>query len=152
MRTIRSAGLMTVALLLHLGVAGGDDHSHRQAAEHLLLVLEVDKSLQPIAEQVLDQQLKHNPQLAPQRDVMQRFLTTYLTWASVKEDTITAYTRECTEKELKQLADFYKTPLGRKASEKMPKLAFVAAQVGLTRAQEHQAELRQMLDIEQNKK
>jgi uncharacterized protein len=145
MRMILYAGLMTVVLLLHPGVVGGDDHSHRKAAETLLLVMEVDKSLPPIAEQVLDNQLKHNPQRAPQRDVMQRFLSQYLSWESVKENTITAYTQDFTEKELKQLTDFYKTPLGRKTSNKLPKLAVVAVQVGLIHAQEHQAELRQLV-------
>jgi len=51
---------------------------------------------------------------------LQRFLTKYVNWASVKEDTITAYTQEFTEPELKKLTEFYKTPLGKKASEKMP--------------------------------
>jgi len=152
MRTILYAGLMTMALLLHPGVSGGDDHSHRQAAETLLLVLGVDKSLPQIATQMLDNQLKQHPQLAPQREVLQRFLTTYFTWESVKEDTISAYTHEFTEQELKQLTAFYKTPLGRKASDKLPKLAFVAAEIGLNHVQEHQAELRQMIEAEQHKK
>ena len=77
MRTILYAGLMTMALLLHPGVSGGDDHSHRQAAETLLLVLGVDKSLPQIATHMLDNQLKQHPQLTPQREVLQRFLTTY---------------------------------------------------------------------------
>ena len=68
-----------------------------------------------------------------------------------KEDTITAYTREFTESELKKLTEFYKTPVGKKASEKMPQLAFLAGQLGLKKAQAHQAELRQTLDAQQNK-
>src|SRR5438132_12085401 len=61
MRTILYAGLMTMALLLHPGVSGGDDHSHRQAAETLLRVLGVDKSLPQIATHMLDNQLKQHP-------------------------------------------------------------------------------------------
>jgi hypothetical protein len=52
---------------------------------------------------------------------------------------------------LKKLAEFYKTPLGKKASEKMPQLAFIAGQIGLRQAQAHQTELRQMLDEQKNK-
>src|SRR5215831_16947373 len=80
-----------------------------------------------------------------QLEVLQRFLTTYVNWESVKEETITAYTREFTEPELKQLTEFYQTPLGKKASEKMPQLALIAGQLGLRQAQAHQTELRQML-------
>jgi hypothetical protein len=143
--------LITIALGLSPVVALGDAQSHRKAAENLLLVMEVDKSLPQIVAQVLENQMQQNPQLAPQREVLQRFLTKYVNWESVKEDTITAYTQEFTEPELKKLTEFYKTPVGKKASEKMPQLAFLAEQLGLKKAQAHQAELRQMLEDQKNK-
>jgi hypothetical protein len=137
---------MTIALGLHPFVALGDAQSHRIAAENLLIVMEVDKSLAPLAEQVVENQLKQNPQLAPQREIVQKFVNKYLNWASVREDTITAYTQEFTEPELEQLTEFYATPVGKKASEKMPKLIFIAGQIGLKKAQANQAELQQMLN------
>ncbi len=152
MRTMLSCCLITIAVLLTHAVAVGDEKSHRKAAENLLIVMEVDKSLPKLAEQVLEGQLQQHPQLAPQREVMQRFLNKYLNWTSVKEETILAYTHEFTEQEFKQLTAFYKTPLGQKAVEKMPKLMFIGGQIGLQRAQEHQAELRQMIEAEPSKK
>ena len=150
MRMLLGSCLLTVALMFYPCVALGDAQSHRKAAENLLLVMEVDKSLPKIVAQVVDTQVQQNPQLAPQREVLQRFLTKYLNWESVKEDTITAYTHEFTEPELKKLAEFYKTPVGKKASEKMPQLAFLAGQLGLKKAQANQAELRQMLEDQKN--
>src|SRR5215470_10806451 len=100
MRMLPCSCLLMVALGLYPVVTLGDEHSHRKAAENLLLVLEVDKSLPKVVDQVVENQVQHNPQLAPQRDVLQRFLTTYVNWESVKEETITAYTREFTESEL----------------------------------------------------
>src|SRR5215470_15449824 len=144
-RMILYGGLVTLALVCHPLIAVGDEHSHRKAAENLLLVLEVDKSLPQIVAQVVEHQVQQNPQLAPQREVLQRFLTTYVNWENVKEETITAYTHEFTEPELKQLTEFYKTPLGKKANEKLPKLAVIAGQSGLKQAQAHQKELQQML-------
>jgi len=146
-----SCCLITIAVLLTPAVAVGDEKSHRKAAENLLIVMEVDKSLPTIAEHVVETQLQQNPQLAPQREILQRFLTKYVNWESVKEDTITAYTQEFTEPELKKLTEFYKTPVGKKASEKMPQLAFLAGQLGLKKAQAQQAELRQMLEDQQSK-
>jgi hypothetical protein len=146
MRTLLSACLLIMAIVLTHALTVGQDQSHRKAAEHLLTVMEAEKHLQKLAEQVLESQLKQNPQLAPHRDVMQRFLTKYLHWDSLKGDIITVYTQEFTEQELKKLTEFYKTPLGKKASEKMPRLAFAAGELGLRRAQEHQAELRQMIE------
>src|SRR5499426_789195 len=135
MRMLLNYYLITVALGLSPVVALGDAQSHRKAAENLLLVMEVDKSLPQIANQVVENQLQQNPQLAAQREVLQRFLTKYVNWESVKEDTITAYTQEFTEPELKKLTEFYKTPLGKKANEKMPQLSFLAGQLGLKKAQ-----------------
>ena len=138
--------LLTIALVCHPSVSRGNEQSHRKAAENLLIVMEVDKSLPKIAEQVVETQLQQNPQLAPQRDVFQRFLNKYLNWESVKEDTIAVYTQEFTEPELKKLTEFYKTPLGKKANEKMPQLVFISGQIGLKKAQANQAELRQMIE------
>jgi len=149
-RLLRSC-LITVALGLFPVIALGEAQSHRKAAENLLIALEVDKSLPKIVAQVVENQLQQNPQLAPQREILQRFLTKYLNWDSVKEDTITAYTQEFTEPELKKLTEFYKTPLGKKANEKMPQLMFIAGQMGLRQAQAHQAELRQMIEDQKNK-
>ena len=151
MRMILCYCLITVALVLHPCIAVGDEQSHRKAAENLLIVMEVGKSLPKIAQEVVETQLQQNPQLAPQRDILQRFLNKYLNWESVKEDTITAYTQEFTEPELKKLTEFYKTPVGKKASEKMPKLAFISGQIGLRQAQAHQTELRQMIEEQKNK-
>jgi uncharacterized protein len=151
MRTMFYGCLITIALVLHPFVALGDAQSHRKAAENLLIVMEVDKSLPKVVEQVVENHMQQTPQLAPQREVLQRFLTKYVNWESVKEETITAYTHEFTEPELKKLTEFYKTPLGKKANEKLPQLAFIAGQLGLKKAQAHQAELRQMLEDQKNK-
>jgi hypothetical protein len=136
---------------LHPSVSVGDESSHRKAAENLLIVMEVDQSLPEIANPVVENQLQHNPQLVPQREILQSFLTKYLNWESVKEDTITAYTHEFTEPELKKLTEFYKTPVGKKANEKMPQLAFIAGQIGLQKAKVNQAELQQMIEEQKGK-
>jgi uncharacterized protein len=151
MRTMFYGCLITIALVLHPFVALGDAQSHRKAAENLLIVMEVDKSLPKVVEQVVENHMQQTPQLAPQREVLQRFLTKYVNWESVKEETITAYTHEFTEPELKKLTEFYKTPLGKKANEKLPQLAFIAGQLGLKKAQAHQAELRQTLEDQKSK-
>jgi uncharacterized protein len=151
MSTMFYGCLITIALVLHPFVALGDAQSHRKAAENLLIVMEVDKSLPKVVEQVVENHMQQTPQLAPQREVLQKFLTKYVNWESVKEDTITAYTQEFTEPELKKLTEFYKTPVGKKANEKMPQLAFIAGQIGLKKAQAHQTELRQMLEDPKNK-
>ena len=146
-----SCSLIVMAVVLTHTVAVGDDKSHRKAAETLLIMTNVDKSLPKMVEQVLASQLQQNPQLTPYREVMQRFLNKYMNWESLKEEVMTAYTQEFTEPELKQLTAFYKTPLGQKAVEKMPKLLFIGGQIGMRRVQANEAELRQMIEAESKK-
>ena len=150
-RTMLSCSLIVMAVVLTHTVAVGDDKSHRKAAETLLIMTNVDKSLPKMVEQVLASQLQQNPQLTPYREVMQRFLNKYMNWESLKEEVMTAYTQEFTEPELKQLTAFYKTPLGQKAVEKMPKLLFIGGQIGMRRVQANEAELRQMIEAESKK-
>jgi len=151
MRMLLYSCLLAITLVFHPSISVGDAQSHRQAAENLLIVMEVDKSLPPLAEQVLENQLQQNPQLAPQREIVQKFLHKYLDWASVRQETITAYTQAFTEPELEQLTEFYATPVGKKANEKMPKLMFIAGQIGLQKAQANQAELQQMIEAQKSK-
>ena len=53
MRILLCSCLITVALGLSPVVALGDAQSHRTAAENLLIVMEVDKSLPKIVDQVV---------------------------------------------------------------------------------------------------
>ena len=57
MRMLLSYCVITVTLGLSPVVALGDEQSHRKAAENLLIVMEVDKSLPQIADQVVNNQL-----------------------------------------------------------------------------------------------
>ena len=75
MRMLLYSCLITIALMCSPYVALGDAQSHRKAAENLLIVMEVDKSLPQIANQIIENQVQQNPQLAPQRDILQKFLT-----------------------------------------------------------------------------
>ena len=69
------------------------------------------------------------------------FLSKYMSWASMKDDMVKIYVGEFTEPELKELAAFYQTPLGRKTVQKMPALLAKGAEMGQKRVQEHLPEL-----------
>ena len=50
-------------------------------------------------------------------------------WAKLKDDMISCYTAVYTEAELKELIEFYQTPLGQKMVAKMPQLAQQTLQI-----------------------
>ncbi len=131
--------------------AFADQESHRKAADNLLEVMGVENQLQTAIDQSLDLQAKSNPQIAPFKDTMKRFLTKHMSYSSLKEDFITIYVDAFTEEELDEITAFYRTPTGRKMARKMPELTVKGMQLGAKRVQDNQAELRQMIQDEASK-
>ena len=87
--------------------------------------------MQAAMDQMMAVQLKANPQLAPFKDVMKKFLDKHLSYASIKEELISLYVSEFTETELKELVAFYRTPVGKKAVDKLPVLMQKGAELGV---------------------
>ena len=138
-----------VAILLIAGSTPlADTKSHRKAAEDLLTVMGVETQLQSAIDQTLDMQIKANPQIEPFKDVMKKFFLKYMSWSSLKEDIVTIYVDTFTEKELGEIKAFYLTPTGKKMAQKMPELMGKGMQLGVKRVQDHQDELRQMIQEE----
>ncbi len=136
-------------LLSSLAVAGED--THRQAAEKLLYVADMEKALEESIEQMLNIQLQQKPSLAPYKEIMLRFLKKHMGFQSLKEDIVAIYIEEFTEKELNEIIAFYETPTGRKTIEKMPKLMAKGAQLGVSRVQQNIGELQQMIQAESDR-
>jgi hypothetical protein len=143
--------LLIIALVLPRAVCLADTASHRKAAETLLTVIKAEQDIQESADRVLDNLLKQNPQLAPHNVAVKTFITKHVNWPNLKEDMIALYVQEFTEDELKQLATFYRSPVGQKAADKMPQLANAGAQLGITRLRDNTAELLQIIGTDQKK-
>lgn len=147
---------LTVALALALvgnfATVRGDDASHRKAAEEMFNVMNMEKQMDTAINQMVDVQVKANPQLAQVKGAMKQFMSKYLRYSAIKDDLIKIYTAEFTEAELKELTAFYRTPVGKKSIEKMPALMQKGSELGMKRVQENAAELQQMIQDELKKK
>jgi hypothetical protein len=77
--------------------------------------------------------------------VMNTFTDKYMNWDIIKDQMAAMYAQEFTEKELKDLAVFYRSPLGIKLNQKQPVLFQKGAELGQQAVQSHQAELQQMM-------
>jgi uncharacterized protein len=152
MKTLNRLGLIGATLLLFVSTAQADPKSHRKAAEDLLRTMNVERQMQAAIDQTLDAQVKANPVVALYRDVMKRFLTKHMAWDSLKDEIIAIYADAFSEEELREINQFYQTPVGRKVVEKTPELVGKGMQLGARRVQMNQAELQQMIQDEINKK
>jgi hypothetical protein len=132
-----------VSVLLSLCIASfgyADSQTHRQAAEEVLRLTKVDKMLGPLVGQIQQVQIQQLQQMNLSREAYsaaQRYLQRIndlvareMQWQEIKNDYVGLYTDAFTEPELRQLIQFYSTPLGRKVVEKMPVLMEQSMQLG----------------------
>jgi len=142
-------GLTVLAMVLVNAAASlADEASHRQATEDLLVLMDMEGTLNEVIDQSLVMELQQNPQLMIYEDVMRRFFAKYMSWQSLKDDFVKIYMDEFTEGEIRDLMEFYRTPTGQKAVEKQPVLFRKGAELGQNRVQENIPELVKMLEAE----
>ncbi|RSK46832.1 DUF2059 domain-containing protein [Hymenobacter rigui] len=119
--------------------------SQRKAAEELLAATNSEKNLTESIDRMLAVQIEQNPGMKAVEPEMRAYLNKYMSWNAMKEDMVQLYAREFSEKELKELAKFYQTSIGRKTIEKMPQLMAASMEIGQRRMQEHLPELQQAI-------
>jgi hypothetical protein len=133
--------LIAVVTLLNSASVRADEASHRQATEVLLGTMQMESLLTQSVDQMLQLQVQQNPAIAPYQAEMKAFFGKYMSWAVLKDDMVKIYMAEFTEPEVKELAAFYQTPLGKKTIQRMPALMAKGSEMGQRRIQEHLPEL-----------
>lgn len=123
-----------------------------QAAEPVYELMDLVGSkdqMEQMSSQMVTMITSANPALAPHQDEIAAWTNKYFTWDAMKEDMAVIYRKYFTDDEIKKLIEFYQTPVGKKAIEVMPQLFQEGSQVGMKIAQEHQAELQEILEKSQ---
>jgi hypothetical protein len=143
-----SALVMCLVVFTHSYTQTSID-SHYEAAEELLELCNMESALQELINSSLQIQLDTNPELLPYKDVLQEFLLKHLSWHSVKDAFIQIYVESFTEKELRDISDFYRTDTGKKAMQLMPELFNKGALLGQQKVEENSTELIQMIEKRQ---
>lgn len=111
------------------------------AATDLFKSIKLEESIPSTSAAMIDSEINRNPGMAPYREVMLQWLRKYMTWDAMRPELVRLYADTYTEAELKQLAAFYKTPLGQKTLTKTPELLQKTAMIGAKLGQEHAEEL-----------
>jgi|GEM_PF-1785649 len=115
--------------------------THAAAAEELLQVMKMEQATKQSADVMFETQLKQNPQLVQFKDIIQEFMTKYLGWQELKPEYVKLYTDLYTEPEIRQMIQFYGTPLGQKMQATMPQLMARSVEISQKRLQDHMPEL-----------
>jgi len=116
--------------------------AHVAAALELFQSIKLQESIPNTSGAMIDSEIARNPNMQPYRDVMLKWLQKYMTWDLMRPELVQLYTDTYTEPELKQLAAFYRTPLGQKTMAKMPELLQRTAMIGARLGSAHSDELK----------
>jgi len=121
--------------------------SHLQAAENFLIAAGVDTKFPSLIESIVNAFSKQIPEnnRATFGNIMRKFMNKYYTWDILKTSLDKIYASEFTESELKELADFYNSSIGKKYNGKSVELLQKNMQLGQQVVAGHQSELQQMI-------
>jgi uncharacterized protein len=138
--------LWVALLLVSVGSAAAQTQSsHYKAAETLLLTMGTPKTLDDNLQQMLTMQMEQVPAMKVAEMEVRSFFSKYMNWEAVKEDMIQLYMAEFTEKELKEMNLFYRTPTGKKLAMKQGTLHLKSTQIGQSKVEPHMMELQQAI-------
>lgn len=115
------------------------------AANELFKIMKLENQIVPTSAAMIESEIGRNAGMQAYRDVMLTWLRKYMTWDAMKPELIKLYTEAYTEAELKELAAFYKTPVGQKSLAKMPELMQKTAMIGGKLGQPHVDELKTLM-------
>ena len=118
------------------------------AADALLKTMNMNSTYAKMIQNITDMQVKQNPQLEALKPTMMAFFEKYMGWDALKDDMAKVYANNYTAQELNEINAFYKTPVGQKTVELMPKIATEGMQVGQAKVAAHMGELQEMIQAE----
>lgn len=139
------AGLPLLLLLLGAAPQPQPVSSHEQAARELFQIVGGENLATGGVEAMMGI-IANNPDMAPYENVFRAWYKKVLAESGIEAEMVRLYMETYSEKELREIAVFYKTPIGRKMFAAMPELMRKGAEIGMKFAQEHAGELQAMLE------
>ena len=124
--------LLILTFTLSATVAVAQQQSHTDAAKELLDLMNVDQAIEQAYDQMYAQMSGMAEQLGiteEQRPMFDRYVEKMvevmkeeMNWEKMEPHILTAYVSVYSEEELRELSEFYSSPLGQKFISKMPEL------------------------------
>jgi uncharacterized protein len=116
--------------------------SHLRAADELIKVLHVEKSVNDAIDIMVKSFVQASPELGQFEDLLRAFLTKYMAWDALRGDYAQLYADTFSEDEIKQLMNFYRTPAGQKLIDSLPQIMKKASALGQAKVAGHLDELK----------
>lgn len=140
------------ALLLSPAPLPGEESGHRQAIEELFEVLGMERAHKAGMEQMLAVQVQQNPQIGLFGDVHRRFFEKHMSWESLRGEFIVVFMEEFSERDIRELIAFYRTPTGQKTVTKLPVLMSEGSRLQARLLREKMPELERTIREEEERR
>lgn len=137
-------GLPLVLLLLGAVQKPPQMSAHEKAARELVQVVGADRLAREGAESMLGM-IPDSSDTAIYKEVSRTWYEKLFAEEDFESEMVRLYMDRFSEKELREITAFYKTPAGRKAIDTLPELMRLSATYGLRKAEEHAAELEELV-------
>ena len=118
---------------------------HEKAARELVKLVSGDEIARMGVEEMI-REIRSDPEAAPYEDVFRAWYQKFFAENDAESEMVKLYMETFSEKELREITAFYKTPAGRKAISALPELMNQAAEAGMRQTEAHTAELYEMLE------
>ena len=142
MRTIiATPALLLAAMLASSGLQAADDDALRQEVETLFRLTHMEEKINESVQNVAQLQLRQDPSMAQQQDVLMAFLEKYIGWNAIRNELADMYMQTFTVEELQAMNAFYITPTGQKVITTVPQLVQQRNRMAMQRLQENIGEL-----------
>lgn len=134
--------LFTVTLISQTAGAQGADS---KTAIELFKVMDLPSTMKNLTATNTDQLIQSYPAISGSRKALEKFFEETVGYAALEADLAKIYTSAFTDAELRELINFYKSPVGRKSSREMPRLYALGADLGRQKVEARQADLQKIL-------
>ena len=142
MRTIiATPALLLAAMLASSGLQAADDDALRQEVETLFRLTHMEEKINESVQNVAQLQLRQDPSMAQQQDVLMAFLEKYIGWNAIRNELADMYMQTFTVEELQAMNAFYITTTGQKVITTVPQLVQQRNRMAMQRLQENIGEL-----------
>ncbi len=136
---------LLLAMLLMTNMMVVQASSSEDLALRLLELFHVQEATDTAAQVMVGQIMASNESLLAHEAVFKEFSRRYLGWNAIRKDIAKIYSQEFSQQELKQLVEFFETPLGRKFIQTNPSLTGKVAKYIQSVVQKHEQDLAQMI-------
>ncbi|MCE1273561.1 MAG: DUF2059 domain-containing protein [Chlorobiales bacterium] len=156
-RHLVMASILATIVCCPQGVLRADEASHRKAALELIETVNAKQLLDQMLtsmDRMMEQQFssmgmttEQLKEAAPVKREISAWMRSSMSWDSMRALYVDVYMEVFTEQELREIDEFYHTPLGRKMLVKMPELVQVSMQKTQAMMQEKMPELQQRISL-----